>query len=278
MLKLSQLFDAVGNHAEFKRILAHSLVLWGNRRDTFQVAQTLMYLVDANRILGHTKEGVLQAKEAVEIYERTRFLLGQAHALQQFARLLFEDGQVADAEEAATRALDLAIDRDEKSMVCRCHRVLGEIYQSKGETEKAVSHFEATIEIASSFNWHHELFWTHYTLASPFCVQEQFDEAYAHIERSRPHAAHASYLLSRAMEMQAYVWFKQHLLEEAKLGAFQAASVFDQLGAAKDFERCLGVLGQAILEEINNPVASQSGRPDEPNSQPSDAPLAELPK
>jgi tetratricopeptide (TPR) repeat protein len=45
--------------------------------------------------------------------------------------------------------------------VCQCHRLLGDIHYSKGETEKAIDHFETALGIASSFNWHDQLFWIH---------------------------------------------------------------------------------------------------------------------
>ena len=37
--------------------------------------------------------------------------------------------------------------------VCESHRVLDRIYRDKGETEKAISHLETALRIASSFNW-----------------------------------------------------------------------------------------------------------------------------
>ena len=49
---LSRLFESVGNFAECKRLLCHSLKLWRKEGKDFRVAQTLGDLSDANRKLG----------------------------------------------------------------------------------------------------------------------------------------------------------------------------------------------------------------------------------
>ena len=54
---LSFLFESVGNHAEQKRLLTHSLKLGRERGNDQEVADTLGYLSDANRGLGLHKEG-----------------------------------------------------------------------------------------------------------------------------------------------------------------------------------------------------------------------------
>ena len=46
------------------------------------------------------------------------------------------------AEEAAIHAIDLLLEKGEQIWVEESHRVLGAIYQSKGEMKKAVSHLE----------------------------------------------------------------------------------------------------------------------------------------
>jgi tetratricopeptide (TPR) repeat protein len=77
------------------------------------------------------------------------------------------------------------------------------IYHSKGEREKAIYHFEAALGIASSFNWHDQLFWIHYSLAELFLDEGRFDDAHAHVERAKSHAVDNAYYLGRAMELQA---------------------------------------------------------------------------
>ena len=76
---LSRLFQRVGNQEERKRLLTHTLQLERQRRDECRVAETLRSLCDANLILGRCGEGIQQAKEAMEIYERLCDTIGQAN-------------------------------------------------------------------------------------------------------------------------------------------------------------------------------------------------------
>jgi len=68
MSVLSQLFDSVGNPTERRRLLIHILKLQKEHGDESQLALTLRFLSDANRLLGLKKEGIQQTKEALEIY------------------------------------------------------------------------------------------------------------------------------------------------------------------------------------------------------------------
>ena len=69
-----------------------------------QVAGTrLRSLSEANRRIGLYKEGVQQAKEASEIFERLGNTLGQAVCLIDLAWALHDDDQLDAAEEAASR-------------------------------------------------------------------------------------------------------------------------------------------------------------------------------
>ena len=67
---LSQLFDKVGNWAEEKRILSQSLGLWREEGNSHMVAETLINLSDANRVLGFHEEGIQQVWEALDIFGR----------------------------------------------------------------------------------------------------------------------------------------------------------------------------------------------------------------
>ena len=124
--------------------------------------------------------------------------------------------------------------------VCESHRVLGEIYRSNGKTEEAIHHFEVALGIASSFDWHHDLFRIYYSLAGLFLGGSRFDDANTHIERAKSHMANSVYpLVGCVMELQARVWpYRQHRLGEAGSEALRAADVFEKPGAAKDVERC----------------------------------------
>jgi len=242
LFQLSMLFRTVGNQVECKILLTHALKLRRERGDVRQVAVTLIELSDTNRLMGLPKEGIQQAKEALEIYERLGDTVAQAQCLMKFALLLCDDQQFDAAGEAVPRAIGLVPEKGNQFIVCRSHRVLGHIYRSKGEIEKAIQHFEVALGIAFSFSWLDELFWLHQNLAALFLHQEGFDDAQAHIERVKSYAVGHPYYLGLAMELQAGLWYKQHRLEEARSEALRAADVYEKLGAAKDMEDCRELL------------------------------------
>ena len=162
-----------------------------------------------------------------------------------FDRSRFVDEQLDAAEEAASRAIHL-LPKGEQSWICDAHRVLGYIYQSKGETEKAIHHFELALGFASSLNWADRLFWVYYELAELFSDQARFDDAHAHIERAKSHAVDGAYNLGLAMELKARFWYRQHMFEEAKLEALRAVGSYEKVGATKELTRC-----RELLEEID---------------------------
>ena len=252
--QLSQLFNSVGKHAEQKRLLTHTLDLWRERGSDRWVATTLVDLSDVNEVIGLHKEGTQQAKEASEIYERLGNTAEQAVCLIRLAWALRGDGQLDAAEEAAFRAIDLLPEEGEQFLVCESHRALGNIYRSKGDTEKAIRHFEVALEIKSPLDRHDVLFWLHYELAGLFRDEDRFDDAHAHIEHAKSHTAGNSYHLGLAIELQARVLYKQHRLEEAKAEALCAADIYEKLGAAKK-EDCRDLL-RDIQKELDTAVAS----------------------
>jgi len=258
LYELSWLFDSVGDLAERKRLLTRALVLWRERGNDKQAARVLSVLSYSNWRIGLYEEGMQQAREALEIYEFLGDAAGLAICLTILASSLERDGQLGAAEETASRAINLHSEKGDRFMVCHSHRVLGNVYRSKGEIEKAVHHYEATLSIASSFNWHNELFWTHYDLAELFHDKGRFDDASAHVERAKPHTENNAYHLGRAVNLQATVWYKQDRLEEAKSEALRAADVFEKLGAVANLEDCRELL--RWIEEKMNPVISGQSR------------------
>ena len=259
LYELSLLFNGVGDRMEPKRLLTHSLKLFRESGSDHFVATTLIELSEANRLMGLYKEGIPQAKEALEILERLGDTTRQADCLIRLAPLLQEDKQFDAAEEAALGAIDLLPKEGEQFRVCRSHRILGNISQSKGEVEKAIHHFEEAIKIASSFNWHNELFWAYYNLAGLFHNQGRFDDAHAHLEHAKSRTVNSAYYLGLAMEEQAWVWYAQHRFEDAKSEVLRAADAYEKVGAAKEMEDCRRLL-QDIEEKLNTPAASgQSG-------------------
>jgi tetratricopeptide (TPR) repeat protein len=82
------------------------------------------------------------------------------------------------------------------------------------------------------------LFWTHDSLAKLFRDQDEFDEAHAHIKQAKEHAVDNKYLLGRAMDEHALIWYRQGRHEEAVSEVMCAIEIFGKLGAAVDLERC----------------------------------------
>ena len=244
LAELSRLLEWAGSYAEQKRVLAHTLTLRRERGEHMHVARTLRHLSDANRCLGLHGEGIQQAEEALEIYERFGATIAQAFCLNDLAWLLFEDNQPDSAEEAASRAIDLAPEKGQEFLVCQSHYLLGDVSRSKGKREEAIRHFETALGIASAFHWHNELFLTHYSLARLSFDEGEFDDANAHIERAKPYAVDRAYNMGRAMEMQTWIWYRQCRLEDAKSEALHAVNTYGSLGAAKDVERCRELLQQ----------------------------------
>ena len=232
--RLSRLFDAVGDFLGRKQILIRTLKLWREQGDDFWVAETLTGLADANRTLDLYEEGIPQVTEASEIFGRLGQAVQQSISLINLAWLLCYANQLDTAEEAGSRALDLLPDKGREFWVCRAHRVLGDIYQSRGEIKKAIHHFEAALEIAASLNAVEQMFWVNYSLVWLFIQEGKFDDAQIHVDRTRSYAVNNAYLLARASLLQARLWHAQSMFGEAKSEGLRALDVFEKLGAAND--------------------------------------------
>jgi tetratricopeptide (TPR) repeat protein len=256
--QLALLFGKVGNYTKKKRLMTHTLELERRRGNDSQVAATLRYLSDANRLLNLHEEGIWQMEEALEIAERIGDTIEQAECLNNLAYLLFEDGEPDAAEKAASRAIDLVPETGQEYLACDLHLVLGRINRSKGEKEKALHHFETSLRIASPFNWHFILFWIHYALAELFGDGSELDDESAHIERAKAHAVDGvmQYHLGRATEKQAWVWYRQLRLEDAKSEALDAVQIYEKLGSATGVRNC-----RYILLEVERAILQQSTRP-----------------
>jgi len=253
---LSGLFHSVGNLVECKRLLIHTLKLQRERRDDADVAGTLGYLSDTNRLLDLHEEGTQQAKEALEIYERLNDAPGRAYALCNLAQLLYDDQQLDAAEEAVSQSIDLLPERLDGPLICRCHRLLGEIHSSKGEMEKAINHFEAALRIGSSFNLRDGRFWVHHALAELFFALGKFDDSDVHVERAKSHVVDDTYLMGRVMELQAGFWNKRCRLREARLEALGAIDAYEKVGAGmEDLKACRDLL-RSIEKEMEEPITS----------------------
>ena len=231
---LGRLYYSVGNFAECKRLLNYSLKLWKEEGNDFQVARALEHLSDTHRQMGLYKEGIRQAKEASEIFERLGEATRQADSLTTLAWLLCGAEQLDAAEKAGSRAINLLPENGEELQVCQAHRALGKIYRCKGEPKKAIRHLEIALGAASSLNRVNQLFWVHFNLAEVFSNEGKFDDAQTHVEHTKSLVADDTYLLARASLLQARLWYAQDMLGEAKSEALRALCVFEKLGAASN--------------------------------------------
>ena len=239
---LSRLFRGVWNHTERKRLLIHSLELERRRGDESSIAKTLTELAAANRLLDLPEEGIRHAEEALAISQRIGDVIEQTRCLKYLAWLLLDNNQPDAAEKAAFRAIDLISGNGLEHARCELHRALGGIYEVKGDKKKAFCHSEMALRIASPFNWHKTLFWTHLSLAELFRNEHEFANAHAHAEQAKSHAVNDAYKLARAMQIQADVWYRQHRLEDAKSETLRALGIFEQLGATQGVGQCKNLL------------------------------------
>ena len=155
----------------------------------------------------------------------------QAKCLLDLALSMRDDGQLDAAEETALRAIDLLPEKDQQFRVCDSHRVLGGICHSKGNTEKAIHHLEAALDIASSFNTFRDLFAVRIALAWLFFGEGRFNDAHAHIEHAKSHAVNDAYNLGRAMELQVGFWYDQRMFDKAKSEISSAIDIHEKFGA-----------------------------------------------
>ena len=138
LLWLGMTIGLTGNWVEQKRFLDHALRLERERGSDSRVARGLDFLSNANRMLGLYRDGIRQAKEALEIWESIGATVDQADNLVGLASLLADDNQLDAAEEAASRVMELLPEKGEEFRVCQAHRTLGNVYSSKCKKEEAI--------------------------------------------------------------------------------------------------------------------------------------------
>ena len=241
---ISRLVGVVGNRLESKRLLTVLLKLSRDQGDLLSIAQTLSTLSETNGLLGLREEGIREAREASEILEWLGNSVGQADSLVKLAQSLHQDGQLDAAEEAISRAITLA-PKNNQSLLNYCHYSLGNVYRSKGRQEKAIEHFEISLRIASSLDWHQDAFLTHKALVELFCEMGRFDDANSHLERSRRHTTSSPLYSTELIGLQGFVCFSQGRLEEAEVRISRAIDAFEELGATAHAENCRGLIQKA---------------------------------
>ena len=135
------------------------------------------------------QEGIPQAKEASETFERLGDATKQAEPSIDFARLLSDNEELDTAEEVASRAIGLLPEVGQQLQGRLGHRVVGNIYSLKGDAEKAIHHYEVARGIASALNTVIQLVWIHFGMAEAFVREGRFDDAQAHIGHAKSYAA-----------------------------------------------------------------------------------------
>ena len=224
LLWLALLFEFVGNHAEEKRLLDHVLKLERERGDEDRIGMTFLNLSNASRIVHLHEEGIQQAEEALEIYERIGDTTKQGYSFVALAHVLTDNKQLDAAEATASRAIQF-LEKGDDFWVIECHRLLGNVYGSKGERQEAIHHFNAALRMAESFRWNPQLFWIHYHLASLFRDEDKLDEAQAHIEQAQSLSDSNAYFLGCAVTLQGWIYFQQGRLEDATFEALHALEI-----------------------------------------------------
>ena len=252
LIHFSGLPGDVGNYVEQKRLLSHALKLVREREDDILIAATLSRLSEANRMLGLSKEGIQQTKEALGIYEQLGNTVDQADCWDDLGRLFHAEGQFDAAEKAILHAIDLLPEKGQEFRICKSHRGLGMIYGAKREREKAIHHFEKALGIASAFGWRGELNSIHYSLAVHFTHENRFNDAHSHIDQAKSYAADDAYGLGWAMEWKAQIWRQQHRFEDAVSEALGALEIYEKLGASVDIVKC-----KNLLQELEQSIAGE---------------------
>ena len=247
LYELAFLHGRIGNDAEKVSLLDCALNLQRERGNNYGVAFTLTELSDANRVLGNYKEGIDQAREALDIYEWLGATAECAGCLSHLARLLTGDGQLDAAEEAALGSIELLPEKGQEHGLYFAHIVLGEVYQAKGETEKAIYHHELALGIASASNWGPFLFSAHLILAGHFLDKAGFDEAQVHIKQAKSHAHDVPHSLGAAVLLQAMIWRAQRRFKDALSEVIHAQEIYKKLGNLGFLEQACSF--QRIIEE-----------------------------
>ena len=256
LFQLSRSVDFVGNHAESKQLLTHTLKLWREWGNDRQVARTLSTLASVNRHLGLHKEGIPQVKEALEIYERLGDTAGRVESLQSLAMAFADSDQDDAAEEAASHAINLSSNGSGQSRACWHHHILSHICRSRGETEAAIGHLETALRISSSPNPQDEQIRILRCLVLQLIEGGRFEDARIHAERLEPYTVNDPLSLGLVVLTRVCVWYGQGRFEEVKSEVSRTIGVYEKMGVSVDFlERCKGFL-RTVEEGIDELVAS----------------------
>ena len=92
-------------------------------------------------------------------------------------------------------------------------------------------------------------FWAHKPPVKLFVDGGMFDDANAHLEQAKLHAANNASNLAHVMSLQAYIWYHQRRFREAGSEAFRAAESYERIGATSVAEICMKFYSIAEMKE-----------------------------
>ncbi|KAF9793337.1 hypothetical protein BJ322DRAFT_121064 [Thelephora terrestris] len=248
---LANLYGIIGNPTESALFLRHALKLVRERGNDYGVATILQALSRSNIVLDRLEEGIDQAREAIEIYERLGKTMKCVGCLDSLAQSFWAAGQLDAAEEVIVEALKLLPEKGQELRVCQLHQTLGDIYGSKGDIEKAISHYKLALGIASTLGNRHLLLAIHFALTIHFLKEGRLDDAQLHVEQTKSFAFDNSFRLGLAASSQATVYYLQNRLKDAASEALRAQEIFETLGTLKLLESC-----NLLLQEIKEATES----------------------
>lgn len=187
------MFHSVGNRVEYNRLLIRTLKLWRGSGNDIQVAITLGCLYDTNRLMGLHEEGIQQAKETSEIFERFGDTNNQAECLINYDCVLYYDKQLDTAEEAGARPKISALPRS----LCpwRC-------ISFQGQYREGHSPFRSSPRNCIHSQHSQSVIFGSLRPIGAVLRESRFDDAHAHVERVRLYVANGAYLLSRASRVR----------------------------------------------------------------------------
>ena len=233
LLELGWGFWTLGNDSECRRLFGYALELHRERGDDDMVAAALGYLAEINLASDCYAEGIPQAKEASEIYERLHYTAKHTQSLHRLAWLFAEDGQVDAAEETLSRAIGLS-SGEYNQLICEHHHVLGHICISRGQIEAAISHHEKALGIATSLNFQAQRPLVLGCLVRLFLKEGRLDDAQVHLEYLKLDAISSLQSRSLVAVIQVCVLRQQGRHEEAESEISRFVNVLQKLGVPAD--------------------------------------------
>ena len=253
LVQLARILNSLGNFSESKRLRTLTIKLWRERGNDHEVAKTLKSLASVNLELDHEAEGISQAEEALEIYEKLDDRVGQADSLHRLALLHVGDGHVDAAEEAASR---ISLVRPSQAQLYNRHAILAQICSCKGETEAAIGHFTKALGIASSLFSQDKQAYVLRCLSHLLVDENRFDDAEVYLKQLKLHAVNDPLHLGVVMAMQATVLYSQDQFEEARSELSRAIDLYEKIGVSEPYMVGIREGLQEVEKEINKRAAS----------------------